>query len=123
MNEVFQVKSTAPYYLRDRNELYSRNPKTVAYGTASVSFMAPKIWSIVPRELKNSPSLYYFKNGIRKWKLNCPCRLCKTYLQHVDFGYWNKNLFYFVNYMSCDRCIFFIFFHIEMSRLTQKQNG
>ena len=54
MNDVFQVKSPAPYYLRDKNELYSRNPKTVAYGTESVSFMAPKIWSIVPQELENS---------------------------------------------------------------------
>ena len=45
MNEAFQVKlvkSPAPYYLRDKNELYSRNPKTVAYGTESVSFMAPE---------------------------------------------------------------------------------
>ena len=33
MNEVFQIKSTAPYYLRDKNKLYSRNPKTVGYGT------------------------------------------------------------------------------------------
>ena len=85
MNDVFQVKLPAPYYLRDKNELYSRNPKTVAYGTESVSFMAPKIWSIVPQELKNSQSLYSFKKGIRKWKPNYPYRLCKTYLQHVGF--------------------------------------
>ena len=52
MNEVFQVNSPAPYHLRDKNELYSRNPKTVVYGTESVSFMAPKIWSVVPQELK-----------------------------------------------------------------------
>ena len=52
--EVFQVKSPAPYYLRYKNELYNRNPKTVAYGTESVSHMAPKIWSIVSQELKNS---------------------------------------------------------------------
>ena len=61
MNEVFQVKSPAPYHLRDKNELYSRNPKTVVYGTESVSFMAPKIWSVVPQELKNSQSLYSYK--------------------------------------------------------------
>ena len=72
MNEVFQVKSLPPYYLRDKNELYSRNPETVTYGTESVSFMAPKIWSIVPQELKNSESLYPFKKLIRKWKPNCP---------------------------------------------------
>ena len=80
MNEVFQVKSPAPYYLRDKNELDSRNPKTVAYGAESVSFMAPKIWSIVSQRLKNSQSLYSFKKSIRKWKPNCPSRLCKTYL-------------------------------------------
>ena len=85
MNEAFQVKSPAPYYLGNKNELYSRNPKTVAYETASVSFMAPKIWSVMPQELKNSESLYSFKKRIRKWKPNCPCQLCKIYLQHVGF--------------------------------------
>ena len=85
MNDVFHIQSPAPYYLRDKNELYSRNPKTVAYGTESVSFMAPKIWSIVPQELKNSQSLYSFKKGIRKWKPNCPCWLYKSYLEHVGF--------------------------------------
>ena len=85
MNEVFPVKSSAQYYLRNKNKLYSRNPKTVAYGTESVSFMTPKIWPIVPQELKNSQSLYSGKKGIRKWKPNCPCRLCKTYSQHVGF--------------------------------------
>ena len=58
MNEVFQVKSPAPYYLRNKNQLYSRNPKTVTYGTESVSFVAPKIWSIVPQELKNYQPIY-----------------------------------------------------------------
>ena len=41
MNDVFQVKSPAPHHLRDKNELYSGNPKIVTYGTESVSFMAP----------------------------------------------------------------------------------
>ena len=85
MNDVFQVKLPVPHYLRDKNELYSRNLKTVTYGTESVSFMAPKIWSIVPQELKNSQSICSFIKGIRKWKPNCPCRLCKSYLQHVGF--------------------------------------
>ena len=42
MNEAFQVKSPASYYLNYENELYSKNSKTVTYGTESVSFMAPK---------------------------------------------------------------------------------
>ena len=83
MTEVFQIKSPAPYYLRDKNELYSRNPKTVKYGTESVSFMAPKIWSKVPQEMKNYQSVYFFKIKIRKWKPKCPCRFCKTCLEYV----------------------------------------
>ena len=82
MNDVFQVKSPAPYYLRDKSELYSRSPNIVAYGTGSVSFIAPKIWSIVPQELKNFQSLYSFKKDIRKRKPNCPCRLCTFYFFH-----------------------------------------
>ena len=66
MNEVFHVKSPAPYYQKDKNDLHSRNSKTVMHGTESVSFMAPKIWSIVPQELKNSKSLYSFKKKYKE---------------------------------------------------------
>ena len=61
MHKVFQVKLSASFYLRDKNQLQSRNPKAVMYWTESVSFMALKIWSIVPQEMKNSHSLYSFK--------------------------------------------------------------
>ena len=63
MNEVFQVKFPALYFLRDKNELYSRNPKTVIYGTDSISFLAPKIWSILPQEIKNCKSLKTLKKA------------------------------------------------------------
>ena len=59
--KFFSIKSPASFYLRDKNELYSKNIKRVTYGTESVSFMAPKIWSIVSQELKNYQSLYFFK--------------------------------------------------------------
>ena len=52
MNKVFQVKPSAPYFLRDKNELYNKNPETVIYGTESTSFLALKIWSIVSQEIK-----------------------------------------------------------------------
>ena len=43
LNEVFKVNETIPYDLRMRNELYARNPKTVRYGTETISFLSPKI--------------------------------------------------------------------------------
>ena len=54
-------------------------PRHVTYETESVSFIAPKIWSIVPQELRNYQSLYSFKKSLGKWKQNCSCRLCKIY--------------------------------------------
>ena len=60
MNEVFQAKPSVPYSLRDKNEIYSRNPKTVTYGTETISFLAPKIWSIVLPEIKNYKPLDSF---------------------------------------------------------------
>ena len=59
-DEVFNVKPLALYSMRDKNELYSRNSKTVKYGTESISFLATKIWSIVPQEIKNCKSLDSF---------------------------------------------------------------
>ena len=83
MNEVFQVKSPVPYYLSDENELHSRNPKTVAYGTESVSFITPKVNSTLGIE-KLSISIFSQKCA-RKWESNYPYQLCKNYLQHVGF--------------------------------------
>ena len=85
MKNIFQVNTNNPYSLRSRNELYCRNPKTVKYGTETISYLAPRIWSVVPEILKSTKTLDIFKNKIRKWKHDYPCRLCKTYLQHVGF--------------------------------------
>ena len=71
--------------IRPRQELYSRNPKTVKYGAEIISFLAPKIWAIVPQNIKNCTSLPSFKINIRKWKPDCPCCLCKCFLKHVGF--------------------------------------
>ena len=73
------------YDLRNHKEFYSRNPRTVRYATKTVSYMAPKIWSKVPKTIKMSSSLESFKTKKRKWKPECDCRLCKTYLHHVGF--------------------------------------
>ena len=46
MKNVFHFNTNIPYNLRSRSKLYSRNRKTVKYGTETVSYLAPKIWSI-----------------------------------------------------------------------------
>ena len=66
ISQFFKVNETIPYNLRIRNELYARNPKTVRYGTETISFLNPKIWTLVPQNLKDSSSLSCFKKSIRK---------------------------------------------------------
>ena len=64
----------------------SRNVKTVRYGLQTISYMAPKIWDLVPKEMKQVTTLNEFKAKIKIWKLeNCPCRLCRTYLPQIGF--------------------------------------
>ena len=85
MNNVFHKNTSNSYNLRNHKELYSRNSKTVRYGTETVSYMAHKIWSKVPETAKISSLLESFKTKIRKWKPECGCRLCSTFLHHFGF--------------------------------------
>ena len=85
MKNIFQVNTNNPYSRRSRSELYCRNLKTVKYGTETIYCLTPKIWSLVPEIIKSSKTLDIFKNKIRKWKPDCPCRLCNTNLQRVCF--------------------------------------
>ena len=45
----------------------------------TISYLAPKIWSLIPNAIKSSESLDVFKSKIRQWEPDCPCRLCKNY--------------------------------------------
>ena len=79
MDAIFSVKkdqiSTSKFPFK------SRNVRTVAYGTETLSFFGPKIWSIIPTEIKECKSLSEFKSKIKKWKPHhCPCRMCKRYI-------------------------------------------
>ena len=82
---VFHLNTNIPYNLRSRSEVYCRNPETVKYVTKIISYLAPKIWSLVPNAIESSKLLDVFKSKVRQGKLDCPCHLCKNCLQHVRF--------------------------------------
>ena len=84
MNEVLPLKETNTYC--SRFPFKSRNVNTVKYGTETISFLGPKIWDILPSYIRNSSTLLEFKRNIKQWKpIECPCRLCKTYISGVGF--------------------------------------
>ena len=83
--EMFKVKNNiAPEIMK---ELFA--PKMSSYvwrGTKSVSYLGPKMWDLVPNEIKESESLNGFKFKIKRWvPEGCPCRIWKIYLGQVGF--------------------------------------
>ena len=62
---------------------YRRLNNKINNGTEKISFLTPKVWALVPGKIKECSCLEAFKSKSRKWKPDCPCRLCKTYLQHI----------------------------------------
>ena len=98
--EIFKVKNESPeiicdifmqrinnhYNLRHINHFETPFVRTVYNERESVSYLGPKIWDIVPEEYKTLNSLNSFKESIKNWiPLNCPCRICKTYVHGVGF--------------------------------------
>ena len=85
MKELFAPKMTS-YHLRNNNSFKRRRVKSGWNGTESVSYLGPKIWDLVPNEIKESESLNGSKFKIKRSVLEgCPCRICKIYLEQVGF--------------------------------------
>ena len=68
MKQVFDFQE--PYYnLRSETSQFRReNIKTTNYGIQSVKFLRPKIWAMIPQNIKNCKSLQEFKKLIKVWK-------------------------------------------------------
>ena len=84
-NGAFMIRNNK-YNLRNFQCLFSTNKRTVKYGTETVTYRGPQIWNLVPEKTKYASLFDSFKREIRKCKgEKCPCRICKTYFQHVGF--------------------------------------
>ena len=76
-----------PCNLGNDPELQRRKNRTVYFGTESISSFAPKIWELIPSDIRNANSLGIFKEKTKFWITDkCPCRLCKTYFSNVGFN-------------------------------------
>ena len=87
MKQVFDFQE--PYYnLRSETSQFRReNIKTTHYGIQSVKFLGPKIWVMVPQNIKNCKYLQEFKRLIKGWKPEaCPCRMCKKCNANIGFN-------------------------------------
>ena len=73
--------------LRNQNTFEVPFKNFVYNGTKPISYLDWKTKKLVPDNLKSITSLNKLKEQIKKCsnKENCPCSLCKTYIQQVGF--------------------------------------
>ena len=82
MNDIFFSQKNI-YNLRKFQELSTSTKNTVNFGTETIACRDPQLWNLFPDNIKSEPTFELLKKKIRKWQCEpCPCRMCKTYLQH-----------------------------------------
>ena len=85
-NETFPVKQVKKYNLRHTSDFSVPHVRSINYGFESLAYLGPKIWELIPSDMKEIDSLNEFKNKIKHWKPeSCPCRLCKLYIGGVGY--------------------------------------
>ena len=81
MSELFMIKENK-YNLRNEVVLASNLPRSINY-VNSVSHLAPKIWELIPKEIRNCKTLNLFKETIKTWiPHNYPYNLCRVYIHN-----------------------------------------
>ena len=75
-----------PYELRHRPQFQIPWVHSVFSGTECLKFLGPKIWALVPNEMKQLESLGKFRNAIKQWKATS----CNIF---IGLGFFNKKLF------------------------------
>ena len=84
MKDIFSLKECPQYETRfpfKSNTIY-----TERYGKETLTFLGPKIWSLVPDEIRKSKTIEEFKKLIKTWNTDkCPCRLCKNFVADLGF--------------------------------------
>ena len=81
MWRILPLKQTMRY---PQNIFEIRNIHSTKYGIESLAHFGPRLWDIVPQELKEVPSIDLFKKRIRLWILD-NCKLCKEYVKGAGY--------------------------------------
>ena len=85
MNSLFQFRCNTNN-IRNFQEIFTKNRKTVKYGTETVTYRAPFLSANLNIKYKNAKSLDELKSKIKAWKCDfCQCRPCKKYVQNLGF--------------------------------------
>ena len=85
VKEAFEIVE-GPHALRNEPKLKSRKIHSVRYSIETASFVGARVGNSLPSNLKQCESLELFKSKVKNCiPKNCPCKLCKTYLQRIGY--------------------------------------
>ena len=62
--DIFQFVNK-PYDLRNNSILLKKRSRTVFNGTGSLSFLATKIWKLIPKSFKGETEISQFKTKVK----------------------------------------------------------
>ena len=84
--KLFQLNKNGPC-TSQRNTFIRPKVNTVYKGDGSIRTFGPIVWdNLLPERIKQCTDLAEFKNVLKSWvPQNCPCRLCKEYIQSFGF--------------------------------------
>ena len=72
--------------VRNFQEIFNENRKTVKYGIETISNRTPFLSANLPNEYKLATSLHDLKLKIKNWHCDkCVCRLCQNFQQNLGF--------------------------------------
>ena len=66
--------------LRSGSQYHQPSANTVWNGQETISYLGPKIWNMVPEEMKQKSSLFAFKREIKQWVPDNPLPLLFFFL-------------------------------------------
>ena len=82
----FLTKRNLRYNLRNPSTFLRNGVSTSLYGSESIRILGPKIWELLPADIRFAENLNTFQVKKKNWKVeNCPCRLCKDFIEGVGF--------------------------------------
>ena len=66
VNEIFHFRDETSYEIRQRSCFHIASKNTVFSGTESIRFLGPKIWELIPNDIKSLENVRDFKTAIKK---------------------------------------------------------
>ena len=85
MSELFDLQNTE-FNLRSQVDFSIGALYSTSYGLRSLRYFAPKIWNMIPADIRNVNNLSDFTLKIKSWIPDaCPCNLCRPYICQVGY--------------------------------------